>query len=154
MIIQSNYLTNSGLTKSYKMLLRASSKYLLNTDKLAALTSCLGSLFQGLNTHSSKKCFLTSSPSLLWSIFKPLLCVLSLDPRRSDQNFSLHLPSSGTCREQWNDPFFSPNLIKTKSSAIPQKICLPHISPALSSSSGHIKGLYILLECSGAELGF
>lgn len=82
MIIQSNYLTNSGLTKSYKMLLRTSPKYLLNTDKLGALTSCLGSLFQCLNTHLFKTCFLMPSLNLPWCNFKPLPCVLSMDARK------------------------------------------------------------------------
>ena len=62
-------------------MLRALSKCLLNTDRLRASTTSLGSLSQGLTTLSLKKCFLTSSLNLSWCSFEPFPHVLSLDTR-------------------------------------------------------------------------
>lgn len=64
MIIESNCLTASGLTKIKSILLRVLSKRLFNTGQLRTLTTSLGSLFQGLITHWVKKCFLMSSLNL------------------------------------------------------------------------------------------
>jgi len=63
------------------LLLRALSKYLLNTDGLGASTTSLESLFQCLTNLSVKKCFLMSSLNLLWHSFEPFPRVLSLDHR-------------------------------------------------------------------------
>ena len=63
------------------MLLRALSKYLLNTDGLGASTTSLGSLLQCLTTRLVKKCFLMSSLNLSWCSFESFPCVLSLDTR-------------------------------------------------------------------------
>lgn len=64
MIVESSCLTASGLTKIKSRILRALSKYLLNTVRLGELTTSVGSLFQGLITYWVKKCFLMSSPNL------------------------------------------------------------------------------------------
>lgn len=81
-IIQFNCLSNSGLTKNSRMLFRALSKCPLNIDRLGALVTSLGSLFQCLSTHSAKKCFLMPNLNLSWHIFGPFPCVLSLDTRK------------------------------------------------------------------------
>jgi len=64
------------------MLLWALSKYLLNTDRLGASITPLGSLFQCLTTLSVKKRFLMFSLNFPWHSFVSFLCVLSLDPRK------------------------------------------------------------------------
>jgi len=58
------------------MLLRALSKHLCNTDRLGALSTSPGSLFQGLTNLSVKKRFLMSSLNLPWHSFE---CAVSLE---------------------------------------------------------------------------
>lgn len=72
----SNCQTNSGLTK-LKHVLRAMSKHLWSTDRLGALTTSLGCLFQCLN-----KCFPVLSLNLPWSNFEPFPHIPSLDARQ------------------------------------------------------------------------
>jgi len=64
------------------MLLRALSKCLLNIDRLEALATPLGNLFQCLTTLSEEKFFLTSGLNLPWRSFEPFACVLSPDLRK------------------------------------------------------------------------
>jgi len=75
------------------MLLRALSKCLLNPDRLGALTTSLGSLFQHLTTLSVKKCSLMSSLNLPWHSFEPFPHILSLGTKRRAQHLPLHVPS-------------------------------------------------------------
>lgn len=94
-------MTSSGLTKSQSVLPRTLSKCLLNTDGPGALTTSLGKLFQCLSTLLVKKCFLMSTQNVQGHSFEPVPQVLDWISGRRDQQYSLQLPSSGSCREQW-----------------------------------------------------
>jgi len=72
----------------------------LNTDRLQALTTSLGSLLQFLTTLLVKKCFLTSSITPPNSALNHSQASWHWVPGRRDQHLSPHVTSSGSCREQ------------------------------------------------------
>lgn len=77
-IIQYKCLTTSGINKSYRTLLRALSKCLLNTDWHGTSTTSLGSMFQCLKTFMVQKCNFSSSYVLLFILLYAKLMVFRL----------------------------------------------------------------------------
>lgn len=93
-------LTASGPIRSKTMLLRALSKWPLNTDGSGASTISLGSLFQCLATLSAKKSFLMSTLTLPGTALNYCHASHHWVPGKQTQHIPFQFPSSGSCREQ------------------------------------------------------
>ena len=99
-----NYLTASGLTKSWSVLLRVLWKCLLNADRHEASSISLGSLFQYLTTCTTKKSFIISSLNLTGTA---LFCNWYQEKETSSFLFTLTPQEAVERNEVTSDPPFS-----------------------------------------------
>ena len=107
------------------MLLRALSRCLLNTDRLAASTTSTASLFQCFATLSIKKCFLMSCPNSPWCSFEPFPRILSLENR--EKSSAPPSPLSPLQEDiESNDVAPQPPFLQTRQAQSPQLLLTEH----------------------------
>jgi len=144
-VIKSNSLLFVGVPET-KLWLRPSSKHFLNSDRLDAMTTSLGSLFQWLTTLSVKNLFQMSNLIFPWCSFTPFSHVLLLVTRERISAPPSPLLSLRNCTLQWGYPSACSSLSWTNqvTSATPQKSCPQDLSPSWLLSSGHTLTVWCL----------